>query len=254
MKALRDFAAGSYFDGLKQYGYIGPCQVRDPRVDQGGGALALPPKGPGGNQTVTIIDAVNRYLDRLVGDNAISNVDDNHEIIAIVFLDPSVIGPRIFDAFGNVTNAPGGANTRFEKFEFLDDNTQFQLSWVVTSSGSLATVMAFASHELAKSITDPFNGGWEQTFPPSSAFAGQIGDVCNQTSVSNGVAVSAYWSVADNACIIPTAGVRRVSLTKTEVAHEPHDEPARAGSSTWGRFAGRAPSSFSSAPFGTKSS
>ena len=80
------------------------------------------------NQTVTIINAVNDYVNGLVADDAISNVDDNHEIIAIVFLDPSVIGPRIFDAFGNVTIAPGGANTRFEKFELFDDNTRFQLS------------------------------------------------------------------------------------------------------------------------------
>jgi hypothetical protein len=229
MKALRDLVAGSYFDGLKQYGYIGPCQVRDPRVDQGGGALTLPPAGPGVDQTVAIINAVNDYVKGLVADDAISNVDDNHEIIAIVFLDPSVIGPRIFDAFNKVILTPGGSNTRFEKFELFDDNTRFQLCWVVTSSGSLATVMAFASHELAESITDPFNGGWEQTFPPSSAFAGQIGDVCKQTGVSNGVGVSAYWSISDNACIIPTAGVRRVSLTKSEVAHEQHDGPGRSG-------------------------
>jgi Tripartite tricarboxylate transporter family receptor len=122
-----------------------------------------------------------------------------------------------------------GSNTRFESFELFDDNTRFQLSWVVTSSGSLAAVTAFASHELAESITDPFNGGWEQTFPPSSAFAGQIGDVCSQTGISNGVGVNAYWSIADNACIKPTAGVRRVSLTKTDVAHEPRDGPARTG-------------------------
>jgi hypothetical protein len=229
MQALQALVAGSYFDGLKQYGYVGPSQVRDPRVDQGGGALTLPPAGPGVDQTVTIINTVNNYVDGLVADDAISNVDDNHEIIAIVFLDPLVPAPSIFDSFGNVTVTPGGANTRFERFEFLDDNTRFQLSWVVTSSGSLATVMQFASHELAESITDPFNGGWEQTIPTPGPGAGQIADVCKQTGVSNGVGVSAYWSKDDIACIIPTPGVRRVSLTRTEVAHEQHDGPGRSG-------------------------
>jgi hypothetical protein len=67
-----------------------------------------------------------------------------------------------------------------------------------------------------------------QTNPAPPANQGQIADVCNQPAIVDGVSVVAYWSRADNLCIVPTSGVRSVSsltYTVTEVARK--DGPVR---------------------------
>jgi hypothetical protein len=149
-------------------------------------------------------------------------VDDNHDLIVMVFLDPTLPSTIDTDMAGNRFSA-SGANSSIEKFEFLDDNIRFEWAWVSTSSRNLADVTQTFSHELVESITDPFGTGWEQTNPPPPSNQGQINDVCNQEGIVNGTAVSAYWSAENNACIIPTAGTRRASLSYTQDRHEPVD-------------------------------
>ncbi len=138
----------------------------------------------------------------------------------MVFLDPSIFP----DPAG-----PSGANTPIEIFEILDDNIRFQWAWVTTSSNNLAFITQVLSHELVESISDPFNNGWFQTSPVPTPGSGQIGDVCNQPAFVNSVWVSAYWSNADNKCIVPTSGTRKLSLSQTLDKHEKHDGEPRQG-------------------------
>jgi hypothetical protein len=217
MKALYLLVNGPYLQGLSQYGYVGPTQVRNAIIDNTPFVNPLPP-APGISPTKAITDAVKGYLESLVNNDSIDNVDDNHDLIVMVFLDPSISSP-----------GPSGANTPMEIFELLDDNIRFQWAWITTSSNNLAFITRVLSHELVESITDPFNSGWFQTSPAPAPGSGQIGDVCNQPANVNGVWVSAYWSNADNACIVPTSGTRKLFLSQTLDKHEPYDGQNRQG-------------------------
>ena len=229
MKALYLLVGGPYLQGLSQYGYVGPAQVRNAVIDNTPLIIPLPTPAPGVSQTKVIDNAVSAYIGSLVDNDSIDNVDDNHELIVMVFLDPSIPSPINTDSAGK-QSGPSGANTPIEIFEFLDDNIRFQYAWITTSSNNLANITQTLSHELVESITDPFNSGWVQTSPPPAPGSEpQIGDVCNQPASINGVWVSAYWSVADNACIVPTSGTRKLSLSQTLDKHEPFDGPNRQG-------------------------
>jgi hypothetical protein len=227
MQALNGLVRGPFLSSLTQYGYGGSASVRPPRVDRGSNGITLPAQGLNVDQTNAISDAVLGYIRGLVSDDVIDNVDDNHELIVLVFLDNSVPVPSITDAVGNVQPILG-ANGAIDDPNFLDDATRFEILWVTTSSNQLATVTQTMSHELAEAISDPFGNGWHQT-PPAAGNFGQIGDVCNQSGVVDGVAVSAYWSVETAACVIPTSELRNVSLSWQQPTHEAHDEPHRQG-------------------------
>lgn len=236
MAALNTMARGAYFDGLKQYGYSGTAQVRAPSVDPSPFIIALNPLTPGSDQINDIGAAVHDYIEGKL--DSIDNVDDNHDLIILVFLDPANPQPQKMDGAGNVSGSALGANTWIDDFEFLDDNTRFEWAWIGTSSGLLATVTQIASHELAESISDPFNNGWTQTSPPPPGGQGQISDVCNQNVIVDGVAVTAYWSIADNACVATTAGLRRVTLSQESKLHEPSDGPTLSGFVNLGALCG----------------
>ena len=239
MGALNSIVAGPYLRGLTQYGFSGTAQVRLPRIDRTSNGITLPAPGPGVNQSATIDSVVASYLDGLLTDNIIENVDDNHELVVVIFLDPSVPNPTNTNAAGQVSRVFGD-NGPIEKFEFLDDNTRFQRCWVNTSSQQLTTVTQTMTHELVEAISDPFNSGWHQTAPPPSATAGQIGDVCNQPALVNGVSVTAYWSNADGACIVPTAGSRSVLLSFVQTKHDKVDGPSKQGFVDFGSLCGGA--------------
>ena len=228
MKALYELAGGPYFQGLTQYGYVGPAQVRNAFIDTSPLSIPVPAPAPGVSQTTVVNNAIKAYVRFLVDNDRIDNVDDNHDLIVVVFLDPAIPKTIDTDNFGNVSGA-SGANTPMEIFELLDDNIRFQWAWVTTVAGTLADVTQTLSHELAEGISDPFNNGWFQTAPPPAPGSGQIGDVCNQPAITGGVPVSAYWSVADNACIVPTPGTRRLFISQTLDKHDPFDGPTRTG-------------------------
>jgi hypothetical protein len=227
MAALNTMVNGAYLEGLKQYGYTGPAQVRPPFVDPSPFIIGLTPLAPGSNQITDIGAAVHAYIEGQLG--SIDEVDDNHDLIILVFLDPANPVPQKMDGVGNITISAFGANTWIEDFEFLDDNTRFEWCWIGTSSGSLATVTQIMSHELVESITDPFNSGWTQTFPAPLGGQGQISDVCNQNVIVDGVAVTTYWSNAANACVATTTGQRRVTLSLETKLHQAVDGPPRSG-------------------------
>jgi hypothetical protein len=229
MKALYLLAGGPYLQGLSQYGYVGPAQVRNAIIDNTPLAIPLPPPAPGISQTTVITNAVASYIESLVDNDGIDNVDDNHDLIVMVFLDPSIPKAVDTDSAGNQTTV-SGANKKMEIFEFLDDNIRFQWAWIATSANNLADITETLSHELVEAISDPFNSGWVQTSPtPPAGLEAQIADVCNPPAFVNGVWVSSYWSNADNACIVPTSGTRKLSLSQILDKHEPHDGKTQQG-------------------------
>jgi hypothetical protein len=152
MKALYRLAGGPYLQGLQQYGYSGTATVRNEMIDKQPYTVTA---GTPGNQINVITSALRSYLESLVNDDKIDNVDDNHELIVLIFLDPST----------QQTGKFSGANTKEEIFEFLDDNIRFQWAWVLTDSNNLDSITRTMSHELVESISDPFHNGWEQTSP-----------------------------------------------------------------------------------------
>lgn len=228
MNALYSIVSGPYLEGLKEYGYSGSASVRDPVVDPFPVDINLPMPAPGVEQISTVDDWVYAYIDWLVRNEKIDNVDDNHDLLVLVFLDPSVPQPIDTDQTGKATMF-SGANNSIERFEFLDDNTRFEYAWITTTTLTLGDITRTLSHELVEGITDPFNTGWEQTSPSPGENLGQIADVCNQPGIVNGVAVVAYWSVQRGACVIPTTSTRQLSLSYTLDKHEPHDGPPRTG-------------------------
>jgi hypothetical protein len=219
--ALGLMVEGPYLDGLRQYGYVGPVNIRPPFIDTSSPNVVFPPIGPNVNQQVILEDAVDTIIDKYVNDD-VDNVDDNSNLILIVFVDPSIPLAIVEDGAGN-QQIVGGVNSMVERSEFLDDNLRYTLIVVNTSGNNLAAVTQRLSHELVESISDPYDNGWEQIGLPPDTSQGQIGDVCNQPAISNGVGVVAYWSEADQACIVPTSGTRRISLSQTLSTHEPHN-------------------------------
>lgn len=215
MDAIRTVVGSPYLDKLKQYGFGGPVKVRDPIVDAGVPSINLPVPPVGPNQALAVSSAVTTYIKGLVNDDSIDNVDDNHELMTVVFLDPSIPVPAPFT----------GANTYINDWNLFDDATRFEILWV-SCAQSLSQITQSFTHELVEGIADPFNNGWFQTTPPPAPNQGQIGDICNQPALVNGVSVVAYFSQAEGQCLVPLAGNRSIlSLTHTLDVHEPHAGP-----------------------------
>jgi hypothetical protein len=225
---LIDLVAGPYFEGLRQYGYVGPTKVRPAVVDNTPFNVSLPAAAPGVSQSLIIANAVRSYITGLLDDDRIDNVDDNHELVVVVFLDPSIPVPMDTNQSG-VQSFVNGANSKIEEFEFLDDNTLFEWAWINTSSGNIDNVSQIVSHELNEIISDPFGSGWFQTSPTPSPGSGQIGDVCNQNAIVNGISVRTYWSVSDNACIVTTSKTRQLFANFSLDTHEPTEGPTKQG-------------------------
>ena len=228
MNGIYSIVGGPYLQGLWRYGYAGPVNVRDAMVDTSPLDIPLPAPAPGVSQTQEVSNRVHDYIEWLVTNDKIDNVDDNHDLIVMVFLDPAVPSPIDTDMAGKQGGVVG-FNSSIDDTNFADDATRFEWGWVTTSSRILATVTAIFSHELVESITDPFGTGWERTYPAPDPGEGQIGDVCSQFGIVNGTGVSAYWAEAVKVCVIPTAGTRRLSLSYTQDKHEPVDGQPREG-------------------------
>lgn len=228
MQAVRTLLNGPYLNGIQQYGYVGPVQLRLATIDSTPISIPLPTSAPGVAQSSTVNSAAFAYVSWLLKNDKIDNVDDNHDLIVVVFLDPDISAPVDISSAGN-SSTVSGSNSTITQFEFLDDNTRFEWAWVSTSNRTVDDALKTFSHELVESITDPFNSGWEQTAPPPPAGSDQIADPCNQRALVDGVGVSAYWSIADQACIVPSSGTRRVSLSKIVAKPMPYDGPTRQG-------------------------
>lgn len=105
---------------------------------------------------------------------------------------------------GTATYGPGGLGGEHSAASWKNpaDNHTYSpfVAWI--GNGTLDAMTATFSHELAEALTDP-QGTWIQVAPASSSSWNEIGDVCASVAYLDGVAVSAYWSNAEQACVIP---------------------------------------------------
>ncbi len=109
----------------------------------------------------------------------------------------------------SVTPQPRGSHSSFWSGSLIDNDTAWY-AWV--GSNSLSQMTSTFCHELAEMCTDPEPPtGW--SIPGGPPACSEIGDICNgQDAPLNGVTVESYWSVFDNACLIPTAWSLRRTL------------------------------------------
>jgi hypothetical protein len=105
---------------------------------------------------------------------------------------------------------PGGAlgahsAVVWSDYDLFDvDNDRARVAWI-GNPGNVDGITTTFSHELVEACTDPettASPGWRQV-PCSNPSQCEIGDVCSSTARINGVQVQAYWSNADNSCVIP---------------------------------------------------
>ena len=102
------------------------------------------------------------------------------------------------------TYGPGGLGGEHSAASWKNpaDNHTYSpfVAWI--GNGTLDAMTATFSHELAEALTDP-QGNWIQVAPASSSSWNEICDVCASVAYLDGVAVSSYWSNAEQACVIP---------------------------------------------------
>ena len=87
-------------------------------------------------------------------------------------------------------------------YDFPFDFDKAWFGWV-THDGTLDSLTATFSHELAEACSDP-EGDGIQVNPTSSTNWNEICDVCCSTARLEGILVQSYWSDRDKACVIPT--------------------------------------------------
>ncbi len=243
MQAVTSIVTGPYLEGMKQYGYIGPVNVRQPIVNTGNPNISYPGLGLNVSQEPSVMNAVQGLVDNMVSNDAMGDVSSNHDLIVMVVIDPTVPFPQNEDGVGNITTV-FGAHGKYEKPRVLAPAIRFSEGFVCTQSfGKLSGFDQFTttfSHELVESISNPFNGsGWVQTVPASVGGAGEIGDVCNNLScVVDSIAVQPYWGVQQAACILPTE-TRLTSLTQQLTKHVNTDSPTEFAQVDLGPLCGR---------------
>jgi len=232
MQAVTTLVTGTFLEGMKQYGYTGPVNLRQPIVNTGNPNFTLPPPAKNLDQSTTTFSAIRSLVDAMMQNNAMGDVSSNHDLLVLVFLDPSFVYPQTYDAAGNSTGYVYGAHGPYIVNRALQPAIRFSMGWVGTqpASGLSAFDRATATfgHELVESISNPFGGsGWVQTSPASGPSAGEIGDICNNTvCVADSIAVEPYWGVQQKACILSTE-TRSLTLSQPIIKHLPHDGPTQ---------------------------
>jgi hypothetical protein len=247
MQAVTTMVNGTYLDGLKQYGYVGPVNVRQPIVNTGNPNFTYPAPGPNVNQLNTAIQAVFTLVDTLRQNNSMGDVTSNHDLIVMTFIDPSFVFPQIFTATGASQSTVYGEHSTYLASRPLAPAIRFSFGLVFTQP--LPGISAFDQatvtfgHELAESITNPFNGsGWVQTAPPTPNGGGEIA-TCATTPSAWSTASRCSPTGAFNrqrASCPPSRGtsrsIRRRRNTSLRMA------PRSMRPSAWDRYAARASS------------
>ena len=178
--AFQTLLAGPYLSGLAQYRGIQPAVLR-------------------GSTVVTTSDPHSRF-----NDDDIANFL-NAQLDAGVVPAPDSSNRTLYIVVLPVGISAGGYSSEFvgEHAYYKRHGQRIHFAWAA-DSGSLDGATRIMSHELVESITDPEGsaisgvsrtcdqGGWCE-----------IADVCSDTSIVNGVAVSPYWSEQARACVAP---------------------------------------------------
>jgi hypothetical protein len=185
--SVQQILKGPYLSGLRQYG-IKRCRF-------------------GGSLVVTTPAVPASFDDGDAHDVVWALIDDNH------FPEPDDPGGRnlycVFMPPGSTYNRPGirGAHSDATDFDPPADLDHAWVAWI--GSHSLEGTLSTFTHELVEMCTDPELDAW--TVQGQEKEEAEIGDVCNGVDgLVNGVNVQSYWSISDNACLIPRAwSVRR---------------------------------------------
>jgi hypothetical protein len=174
-----------WISGLRQYG------IR--RCTFGGAIVVTSPTPPPTYNDSDVQDLIWVLID----DNRFPEPDDpGGRNLYVVFMPPGS------------TYGPGGIRGKHlvaSDYDFPADIDHAWVGFIVTNT--LNPLLSTFCHELAEMCTDPESDAWTVTGNQ------EIGDVCNAVDGSlSGVNVESYWSVFDNACLIPTAWSLRRTL------------------------------------------
>jgi hypothetical protein len=180
---VRSMLHGPWRRGLQQYG-IGDIPLRRSIVVE----HAPPP-------AVFNENNINSLIATLAAQNAFGGEQD----LLIVLMPP---GTTYVGNSGSINGE-----------HYITDN-----HWVAfVQNGTEAFMTATVSHELAEMLTDPQPfSGWVINGVPGTV--GEIGDPCNgKIWTLAGVTVQSYWSIADNACLVPRAFSVRQTLKRAAI-------------------------------------
>jgi hypothetical protein len=178
--ALQTLLVGPYLNGLAQYRHIQPAVLR----------------------SSTIVTTSNPH-----------NGFDDHDIAAFLNtqFDAGVVpGPDPDNQSLYLVVLPVGISASGYRYEFDGEHDYYtrhgqriHFVWAA-ASGRLDSATRIISHELVEAITDPEGSAIRgvSRICDQEAWC-EIADVCFDTSLVNGVAVSPYWSEQAHACVVP---------------------------------------------------
>lgn len=192
--AVQSILAGPYMSGLRQYGVK--------RCPFGGALIVTSPNPPLAPNTFSE-DNVQSIIQSLIDQGTFPEPDEpgGRNLYIVVMLPNTQY------------NQPGirGSHSSFSTGSVIDpDNAWY--AWVGGSNANTLNQMTSAfCHELAEMCSDPEGDAWN--IDGQGPNCSEIGDICNlEDFVLNGVNFESYWSIFDNACLIPTAWSLRRSL------------------------------------------
>jgi len=177
--AFQTLLASPYLGGLAEYRNIQPAVLRGSTTV----TTSDPHSGFNGND---VADFLNAQLDAGV----VPGPDPADQTLYIVVLPVGI-------------SAGGGSHFVGEHDYYKRHGRRIHYMWAADSR-SLNGATRIMSHELVESITDPEGSairGVSRTCVQSGWC--EIADVCSDTSIVNGVAVTPYWSEHARACVAP---------------------------------------------------
>jgi hypothetical protein len=195
--AVRTVLAGPYLSGLAQYRGIQPAVLR-------GSTIVTTSNPHNGFNEHGVANFLNTQLDAGV----VPGPDPDNQSLYIVVMPVGISAGGYFYEFDG------------EHYDYQRDEQRIHVVWAA-DSGSLDGATRIISYELVESIIDPEGSavrGTSSTCEQSGWC--EIADVCFDTSLVNGVAVSPYWSEHAHACIAPIRPHHRCDCRTRESSEE----------------------------------
>lgn len=198
-KALLD---SGYFSELAQYGIPHAPVWR-------GSMTVIDPAPPGvANDANDLMTKVLRMVEDLIEDDKLPDPDDGPRILFVVLLPDTL-------TLGSALGASGAHSNDYDTtFPWNDDS--FWVGWIGSNlpvdppAGGDRSLMKTLSHEVVETLTDPEGTGWRTESEDlgrceicDAGVSVSGGVKVSQTAFVNGVHVQAYWSITDNAPVIP---------------------------------------------------
>lgn len=178
LTAVQNILSGSYMSALSQYGNIGQGKLLPRAI-----ADAANPPNPFSVQNLV------SEISALIGQQEVPAPGSDKQLLYFAFLPAGV----------SSNNNAFGAHGYF----IYKDGSRVHYAWLV-NNGNLQFVTAAFSYLLVGSCTDPEGNGIVGA-PGTCSQQGwcEIGAVCQQPAIVNGVSVWPYWSQRDRTCVAP---------------------------------------------------